>query len=95
MSAIQVRCDLKPRRRASGDLYTREARTASRGVHHKVAKSRVHDNLGNILNLLPFEMFNTRDGRRFECKFTEIIAMANVASMEAGGAEAEAEAVVQ
>jgi hypothetical protein len=52
------------------------------------------DNLGNILNLPPFEI-KRQDGRLFECKFTEIIEMANVASTEAGGAEAEAEAVVQ
>jgi hypothetical protein len=32
----------------------------------------------------------SKDGRCFECKFTEIIAMANVASTEAGGGEAEA-----
>ena len=53
------------------------------------------DNLGNILNLPPFIIERPKDGRLFECKFTEIIEMANVASTEAGGAEAEAEAVVQ
>ena len=36
------------------------------------------DNLGNIITLSPFEI-KTKDKRRFECKFTESIAMANVA----------------
>ncbi len=47
------------------------------------------DNLGNIINLPPFEIV-TRDGRRFEIKFKEIIPMKNVAASSAGVDEAEA-----
>ena len=47
------------------------------------------DNLGNIINLPPFEIV-TRNGRRFEIKFTEIIPMKNVAASSAGVDEAEA-----
>jgi hypothetical protein len=47
------------------------------------------NNLGNIINLPPFEI-KRRDRRRFECKFTEIIAMANVAVSSAVVAETEA-----
>ena len=47
------------------------------------------NNLGNIITLSPFEI-KSRNKRRFECKFIEIIPMANVASSEAGGTEAEA-----
>jgi len=46
------------------------------------------DNLGNIIKLPPFII--AKDGRRFECKFTEFIAMANVASSAAGVDLAEA-----
>jgi hypothetical protein len=47
------------------------------------------DNLGNIINL-PLFVIKRRDERRFECKFTEINAMANLAASSAGVDEAEA-----
>ena len=47
------------------------------------------ENLGNIINLPPF-VITRRDERRFECKFTEIITMANVPASSAGVDEAEA-----
>ena len=59
-------------------------------LHVPDAKSGAKaNNLGNIINLPPFEI-KRRDGRRFECKFTEIIAMANVAVSSAVVAETEA-----